>query len=69
MLRESIADAGPAALAIGSMFLFILVFIGVALRVWTMTAEEGAVRARLPLDDDPETYATHDAAGGSHGQI
>jgi hypothetical protein len=68
MLREMIADAGPAAIAIGSMFLFILVFIGVALRVWTLSPEEGALRARLPLDDEPETIAIQDAAGGSHGQ-
>ncbi len=67
MLREMIADAGPATIAIASMFLFLVVFIGVALRVWTMTSEEGAARARLPLDDDPST--THDSTGGPHAQI
>ena len=61
MLRDMIADAGPAALAIGSMYLFILVFVGVALRVWSMTPTEGAALARLPLDDEDN--------GGTHGQV
>ena len=64
MLREMIADAGPAILAIASMFLFILVFTGVILRTWSMTREEGAARARLPLEDDD--LATDDEAGGAH---
>lgn len=64
MLREMIADAGPAALAIASMFLFILVFAGVILRIWSMTKEEGAACARLPLEDDD--LASDDEAGGAH---
>lgn len=68
MLKDFAGSAGPAPWAIASMLLFIFVFVGVALRIWSMTSEEGAARARIPLDDEAPT-TTQDASGGDNGQI
>ena len=68
MLKDFVAGAGAAPWAVVSMIFFILVFIGVILRVWSMTPEEGAARAHLPLDEDAEPRSDL-RDGGANGRI
>jgi hypothetical protein len=55
MLQELAGDSGGAWWAIGSMFFFLAVYAGLAIRVWRAGRDEMDTRARLVLDEpDPE---------------
>jgi hypothetical protein len=51
VLQELAARTGASAWAIGSMFFFLVMWLGVAVWVLRSRPEEMQARARLPLDD------------------
>ena len=56
MLEELTAATGVSALAIASMFFFVVVWLVIAVRVLRARPEDLEAQARLPLEGDTEDW-------------
>ena len=67
MLRDFIADTGPELIGIGTTLFFLVIFVGILLRVLTRRAGSYERVAHLPLEDatpqsSPERFVVQDEA-------